>query len=888
MNKILLISIIVVVIIIGVVSYLLLSPAKISYSSPMIEGTKIISKAKCSHLFKCGNIQDKVLFELIENTKSTSNNLTSISYKVYESFDLTSIENKKLINDAIKNINIIVDNINNILFDNDKIIINNNKNCSIDGALTTEPCDNNKIIAYYNLTPSLGNGETCTALFDRIRNTLDSNYSNWTYDERSNKITGERSCQVNNNRNCAINGQLVEGSCTNNKIIGHYELTPSIGNGETCSALFNRIRNTLDSNYSNWSYDSQQNKFVGEKDCAVGTNCNITGQMFEINCDEVSEKKKAFYNVNSPTLGGRTCENFVSQVMTTQQKGEYQNWRYDQQTNKIIGEKDCCPSGSTYYNGNCINPTSCPTSLFSESQNICFDECPEGLFYEDVEYGFCKPYVDALTQYQQLLSSINNDDLLCNVLKYSPISDEVFKEYANKNTECGQATKNERFVQLYCNDQGRCNSYYDLNNNISYSGTFIYPSYISNDGKEIDFYLKNLANDRTAANFIVKYNDIFNNSIVYKINGGLSSTLFSTPEPVNISFVGIKFLNNYIINNNEVLILYKVMYSQLVNNNWTFYNKLFLIKYTISENKIDILNNNVYKHLNNIFDNCDIYYRNNNSIVNMYIKYYNNNEVIILKNNNGNFSSFTDISNTINGNLLDVLLPSSSNYIHLFIMNGSNLYSKYSADGGQTYNETLIYTYPSGSSIPSNPIMISCSSKDSQHIFLNCTIPGNPSKEYFVSHDYGSRYERKQINTISIFFGNTQNNFHDIYNITCSEDGKYVTIFTILDHVILTANRQVIKIYISSDYGFTFQESTSIKLDFMKYFLSSYEKSLNCSANGKYQVFSFYDYNNSSRSIIFYSENYGQTWVIKEMFYNDIPNRKENDFFNKLYQINLF
>ena len=888
MNKILLISIIIVVIILGVVSYLLLSPAKISYSSPMIEGTKIISKAKCSHLFKCGNTSDKVLFELIENTKTTSNNITSISYKVYDSFDLTSLENKKLINDAIKNTNIIVDNINNILFDNDKIIINNNKNCSIDGALTTEPCDNNKIIAYYNLTPSLGNGETCTALFDRIRNTLDSNYSNWTYDERSNKITGERSCQVNNNRNCAINGQLVVGSCTNNKIIGHYELTPSIGNGETCSALFNRIRNTLDSNYSNWSYDSQQNKFIGEKDCAVGTNCNITGQMFELNCDEVSEKKKAIYNVISPTLGGRTCENFVSQFMTNNQKGEYQNWRYDQETNKIIGEKDCCPSGSTYYNGNCINPASCPTSLFSESGNICFDKCPEGLFYEDVEYGFCKPYVNALTQYKQLLSSINNDDLLCNVLKYSPTSDEVFKEYANKNTECGQATKNERFVQLYCNDQGRCNSYYDLNSNISSSYyIFIYPYYISNDGKEINYYIKNEA-DYASVDFIVKYNNIFNDSIVYKINDELNFPL-NTSVPININFSSIEFLNNYVINNNEILLLYNIKYFELVNNNWTPYNKLFLIKYSISENNIDILNNNVYKYLDNYNRyNCDIYYRNNNSIVNIYIKYYNNNEVIILKNNNGNFSSFTDITNTINGNLLDILLPSSSNYIHFFIMNGSNLYSKYSTDGGQTYNETLIYTYPSGSSIPSNPIMISCSSKDSQHIFLNCTNSTYPSKEYFVSHDYGSSYERKEINTSYNVLGNIQNNFHKIYNMTCSEDGKYVTIFTSLNNWILTAGRDVIKIYASSDYGFTFQESTSIKLDFMKYFLNNYEKSLNCSANGKYQVFSFYDYNNSSRSIFFYSENYGQTWVIKEMFYNDIPNRKENDFFNKLYQINLF
>lgn len=870
------------IIILAIVSYFLFSPVKISYSNPLVDGSKIISKSNCSHLFKCNNITDKILFEIIESSKITNNNTITIDYKVYESFNLTSQENKRLVNDVLKNINIDTD-INNILIDNDKLVVNNNRNCSINGNLVIEPCENNSIKAYYNLISNIGNGESCINLFNRIENTLDSNYSNWTYDAQKFRFIGEKTCNSVNDINCAINGQLVNSECNNNKITGSYNLTPSSGKGESCSSFFNRIKNTLDSNYSNWIYDSQKSKFIGEKDCFTGTNCNITGEINILPCDVVNEKSKGFYNVISPTVTGRSCDDFVYNVLSTSQKKDYQNWKYDKETNKIVGEKNCCPNDKVYYNGNCINSDDCKTSLFSQSGKSCYDECPQG-FYEDRQLGLCKPYVNAITQYDQLLKGINNNDLLCNKLIFSKTSDEVFKEYVNEKRECGEATKNERFVQLYCNSSGSCNKFYNIVN-IRMQENVIYPEYVSNNGKDIFFSNIYTTTDYNRLFYYIKYNNS-DYGTKYKINDTKKLIEWDNYTWMGIDFSSVDFINYKFINNNELLIVYDIVYFKLVSNNWVPFSKLCLIKYNINNNNIEVLNKTIYERVKNLssndfeksLKNCNIYYKDSNSIY--LIIYLNDGTVYIYKNN-------IDITNIINpqGKLLNVILPESSSYVHFLFINNQILYTKYSIDNGQTYNETSIYTY-SDNSINQENILdsVSSTSSDGQHIFINC-VDNYGSKEFFISHDYGFSYTSKQIITEYNILSNTNIIPHNIYNIKCSNDGKYVSVITSLNNYYITSGRTIIKIYISNDYGYTFNESSNIKLDYLKRFYWVGEKSFNISNDGKYQVYSFYD--DEDNTAFFYSSNYGQTWIIKDFNLKDITNIKEDDFYNKFQNIDV-
>lgn len=361
--------------IILIISFLFIS-SPVNYDSKLsVSGGSIVYKANCTvPLLKC-KAQDKVVFK-INNISSFSNNLKSASITKDLLFDTEDIENKKLIKNVLKNMNVNIPDPSFFKIKNDSDMIISNSNiidCNIISSIIETECDeNNKKYAYYNVTTPNSGGITCQEIINNMQYNQTGKYSNWSYLPSQNKIRGEETCT---DGDCRTTGDIIISECDQGTRTqtASYNIMDSYGNGLPCSSLVKNLTLLQKRDYDNWTYNKALKKISGTKKCIPNIDCKILGNIIENNvCDTNYEKKVAYYNVNLPEGNSFNC-NHLANSLSLEQKKDYTNWEYIPNKNIIQGYKDCCPPNEKFYNGQCFSGE-CPNySYKGKNGKMCFD-----------------------------------------------------------------------------------------------------------------------------------------------------------------------------------------------------------------------------------------------------------------------------------------------------------------------------------------------------------------------------------------------------------------------------------------------------------------------------------------------------------------------------------
>ena len=160
---------------------------------------------------------------------------------------------------------------------------------------------------------------------------------------------------------CKIISSIMETDCDENKKkYAYYNVTTPNTGGVSCQEVINNIPYSQTGNYNNWVYLPSQNKIRGEKNCIDG-DCRIVGDMLVSECDQETRNQTASYNVIDSYGDGLPCSSLVS-TLTLLQKKDFENWRFDPITKKIVGTKKCIPNVPCRILGNLIENNICETN----------------------------------------------------------------------------------------------------------------------------------------------------------------------------------------------------------------------------------------------------------------------------------------------------------------------------------------------------------------------------------------------------------------------------------------------------------------------------------------------------------------------------------------------
>lgn len=532
---------------------------------------------------------------------------------------------------------------NNWYYDGTKNIIYSEKEClDIDCKLTSDiielTCnpDSRKNYAYYNVTPNIGTGISCSQVASRLtqrQKTSSSNISyigNWYYDQNSRQIRSPTQSCIPDISCTIVNENPIESSCNLNtvKVTGTYNLTTSEGKGESCSSLFNRVNRTLNTNYTGWAYDSQNNKIVGEKNCCV----NANQRYYKGTC--VTSCPNDTYTSKNDKLCLENC-NLESGITVI-----------DEENKKCL---PFCPNNKSYLDTDTNNCTAmCLPGKF-EINNKCYTTCPDD-YYNNTTTGKCTQY--SLATQQELvdkLPTIPNNNRSCQTYKYSKISDSIEKVLTENGLICGNSTQNGFKQNNYCME-GECRII----------GIKDYSGIVYKINKNI------LSCDKDTIIFICHYN--YNSYFDLYIYNIVNNTLIKKKYDYSSILIGSRSLenyNSYIENNifyiimeyNEYNILVKIdkqnnyspTYYKLSNTNTSF---TLSINISIKSNYIYIINSLKLYRLN-ITDNTEI--NLTNELLN-FIRTNIGNEYF------GNYSFFNYIININNNNYLFINLGKYIDY----------------------------------------------------------------------------------------------------------------------------------------------------------------------------------------------------------------------------------
>lgn len=708
------------------------------------------------------------------------------------------------------------------------------------------------ILAYFIISPTISYSNTPSILDNKIILKASCNLPIYKCKNKSDKILLE------------INKSNI--ITETNKVT--LEFTKDISFNITSSEnkdLVNELLQKLNINSTLENITFLENKIIVKTGIQTVIDCNITSSIYNSPCDVSNERIVGFYNIIKPINNGKSCDNFITNTMTESQKVGYTGWNYDNVSEKIVGYKDCCPSDKIYYNGNCISKEQCPGSSFkSQSGKMCLDQCPE-YYYGNINDGKCTKYSQStLEKYKNTILSLNNNDLACNKIYFNNTNDDIVREYKNEDFECSTEIVDNNNTQIYCNSTGLCNKKYNFNISSKLSN-YLNILNVSDSGKEL-YYNNNY------------YNDISNSflgSIINKHDGNIIKYVIGN----NVQLP--KILNYYYYQDNLYLLCY-YHFSKYSNRTYTDYYIYNVLKFDTSTGFFTIISNN-------ISNDIGVY-----SGVNM-ISCRSNNISCVIKNKlytSLDSSSYLNITSRITTNENEkinyILLVPGSNYcfvVSSISQDGTipnvDMFVYVSNDNCTTFSRSYNTTFNNMWNI--DDIIIK-SSNDGKNIYIYLY---NTTK-YFFSNDYGTTFLEKNFNDSYTVLTTTIDNFHKIYNIDLSNDGKIVSIVT-SNSSMVTAYNKIIYIYNSNDYGNTFNESLKINsglIGGLIYYSSSFSN-FKVSSNGKYQILSLIDKQKMSFNI--YSDTYGQSWVIKKYFEkNSIEDNTYNTFMNIYNKTNYY
>lgn len=353
----------------------------IIFTPPLIyiSGNKIIKKPVCfPSLFQCRNVEKEKIMMEIDKSSMIVKDGNVISYKIINIDPLFDpSKNPNMIEKLLKSMGINIVSKSNFKYNNDKTIEITTLDCGIVSNLTELPCDRTtkKKEAYYNVSLPNINGKPCADLAYNLPEDKKNGYTNWKFDFNNNRIKGERNCE---NEPCSIIGDIIENNCVNNVKYGYYNIAEPLGTGYSCENLINNLTFEQKRGYTEWNYDNINKAIISIKNCISDKPCEIIGDINkDIDCDINTLKKYATYNVSSNTGEGLPCT-YVAESLSLEQKEDYINWKYDENKNAIIGEKDCCKDGNIYYNGFCSSNLVCPNYTYRDVfDRKCVNNCKE-------------------------------------------------------------------------------------------------------------------------------------------------------------------------------------------------------------------------------------------------------------------------------------------------------------------------------------------------------------------------------------------------------------------------------------------------------------------------------------------------------------------------------
>lgn len=140
---------------------------------------------------------------------------------------------------------------------------------------------------------------------------------------------------------CGLVSNLIELPCnrTTKRKQAYYNVSLPNIKGKSCSDLANNLSDDKKKDYTNWRFDFNNNRIVGERNCE-NEPCSIIGDIIETDC--VDNIKVGYYNIIEPLGTGYSCETLISNLTPEQKKG-YTNWQYDNTNKAIIASKSCIP-----------------------------------------------------------------------------------------------------------------------------------------------------------------------------------------------------------------------------------------------------------------------------------------------------------------------------------------------------------------------------------------------------------------------------------------------------------------------------------------------------------------------------------------------------------------
>ena len=523
----------------------------------------------------------------------------------------------------------------NWTYDGSKDIISGEKEClDIDCALNSNIIESTcspqteKNYAYYNVTPSIGSGMTCSQVASRLtqrQKTGTSNIlydGNWYFDQNSNQVrSGDKTCIPN--ISCSIINDIpVDSICDLNtaKITGTHNLTPSRGSGETCSALFERIKNSLSTSYSGWRYDATTNKFLGEKNCCV----NTIQKFYNGQCYNTCPSNTYLSKNEKVCLTNCNLETGITVI--------------DEENKKCL---PVCPDNKSFLDidtNRCL--INCPSGKFILN-NKCYTTCPDG-YYNNSNGNVCTQYSVAVQQ--ELVNkkaSISPVDRPCLNYDYSKISDTVNKIITDNGFVCGQGNQNGFNQTNYCMNEA-CKNIMINDDIFSYPnvayGKLILKTVYSDQNKIIfiDYYSTNSFNlfiyDILSKTLLRKTYDY--TSLVGSVNMGAFNN-FETKIINNVLYIVSSFFsrfilikinmenytaNYYLLNKNRILYSSIEHANILIKDNFVYIaDKKNLIRFNTTDNT----SQNYFNELNAFLQEAPIY-------ANVYIYYINNNIYLFL------------------------------------------------------------------------------------------------------------------------------------------------------------------------------------------------------------------------------------------------------------------